>query len=137
GAALKQIKPGTIDLSRLSRKHGDTEFLSTLVKQEVSGGRPDALIFVGPKALLDSSVSEDELKSVGDVEFPMFYMNFNSDPMGVPWKDTIGKVVKFFKGREYTIAGPRDLWNAVTEIVSRVSKTKQGRPGGPVTTGQP
>ena len=29
------------------------------------------------------------------------------------------------KGREYTISGPRDLWNAVSEVVSRIAKSKQ------------
>jgi hypothetical protein len=36
-------------------------------------------------------------------------------------------MVKFFKGREYTITGPRDLWNAVTEMVTRIAKFKQTR----------
>ncbi len=129
GAGLKKLSLGTVDLNRLAHKNGDTEFLSALIKNETTAAnsRPDALIFVGPKTLLDSSVPQEDLKGVGDLEYPVFYMNFNPDPIGVPWRDAIGRMVKFFKGREYTITGPRDLWNAVTEMVSRISKSKQGR----------
>lgn len=137
GEALKQLSPGTVDMSVLSRKHGDTEFLSTLLKTETTAGGapPDALIFVGPKTLLEANVPQDDLKEVGDLQYPVFYMNFNPDPQGVPWKDAISRLVKFFKGREYTISGPRDLWNSVTEMVARAAKAKQTRGSGAVATG--
>ena len=51
GDALNSLKLGTVDLKRLSQKHGDTEFLSDLISQEMKGSkakdRPDALIFAG------------------------------------------------------------------------------------------
>ena len=60
----------------------------------------------------------------------MFYMNYNLYPQAVPWNDTIRKAVKFLKGYEYTISKPRDLWFAVTEMVSKIVKTKQVRRWG-------
>lgn len=131
GESLKQVKLGTVDLSRLAQKHPGTEFLSSLVKNEVGGDpHPDALIFVGPKSLLDSNVPQDDLKQVGELDYPVFYMNYNADPQAVPWRDAIGRMVKFFKGREYTISGPRDLWNAMTEMVSRITKSKESKISG-------
>lgn len=129
GQALKKLNLGTVDRNRLARKNGDAEFLSTLIRTEISAGdsHPDGLIFVSPKTLIDSSVPQGDLKEAGDLEYPVFYMNFNLDPQGVPWRDAIGRMVKFFKGREFTISGPRDLWNAVTETVSRIAKFKQGQ----------
>ena len=130
GGALNTLRLATVDLQRLGQKHGDTEFLTDLIKKELGNGpeRPDALIFAGPKVMLDQNVAQDSLKEVGDVEYPLFYMNYNLNPQQTPWRDSIGRAVHFFRGTEYTISRPRDLWFAVTEMVSRIVKSKHGRP---------
>jgi hypothetical protein len=89
--------------------------------------RPDALIFAGPKVMLDANVPQDTLKEIGQVEYPVFYMNYNFNPQSNPWRDAIGNTVKFFKGAEYTISRPPDLWRAWTEIMSRIVKFRIGR----------
>ena len=129
GKALDSLKLGTVDLRRLSDKHGETQFLTDLIGHEVGSPQqhPDALIFAGPKALLEQNVPEDSLKRVGEVDYPVFYMNYSLEPQKTPWRDAIGHAVKFFKGTEYTISRPRDLWFAVSEMVSRIVKSKQGR----------
>ncbi|MGH9662249.1 MAG: acetyltransferase, partial [Bryobacteraceae bacterium] len=71
----------------------------------------------------------ETLREVGEVEYPVFYMNYNFNPAANPWRDAIGNTVKFFKGQEYTISRPRDLWHAWTDIVTRVLKFKVGRRG--------
>jgi hypothetical protein len=136
GAALGSLNLGTIDLKRLGEKHGDTEFLAGLVRKEVcsSPGRPDALIFAGPKVMLDANVPQDALKESGDVNFPVFYMNYNLNPQAVPWKDAISHTVRFFRGYEYTITRPRDLWFAVTEMVSRIVKSRNGKQTSSIST---
>jgi hypothetical protein len=132
GEALQSLNLGTIDLKRLSQKNGETEFLSNLIQREVGGeDRPDALIFAGPKALIEESVPTESLKEVGEVEYPVFYMNYNLRPEVTPWRDAIGRAVKFFKGYEFTISRPRDLWAAMSEIVSRALKLKNGRRPSP------
>jgi hypothetical protein len=129
GKALGSLNLGTVDLKRLSEKHGDTEFLTNLVRSEVHSGKahPDALIFAGPKAMLDANVPQDALKEAGEVSFPVFYMNYNLNPQAVPWKDAISRTVKFFRGYEYTITRPRDLWFAVSDLVSRIVKSRNER----------
>jgi len=128
GEAVNTINLGTVDLKRLGQKHGDTEFLTDLIKQEISGtDAPDALVFAGPKVLLDANVPQGELHEVGDVSYPVFYMNYNLFPQAVPWRDSISRAVKFFRGTEYTISRPRDLWFAVNDLVSKVVKAKGGR----------
>ena len=96
------------------------------------------VIFAGPKAMLDDGVPQESLKQVGDVEYPVFYMNYNLNPQAAPWRDAIGNAVKYFKGFEYTISKPRDLWFAWGEIMSRIVKLKVGRHatrrGLPITT---
>jgi hypothetical protein len=67
------------------------------------------------------------LKEAGGVDFPVFYMNYNLNPQAVPWKDAISHTVKFFRGTEYTISRPRDLWFAVSEMVSRIVKSRNAK----------
>jgi hypothetical protein len=127
GASLDTLELGTIDLERLSDKHGETEFLTDLIRQELPEERPDALIFAGPKALLTRKVPEDDLEALGELQYPIYYMNYNLYPYEVPWRDTIGNAVRFLDGREYTISRPRDLWRAVREMVSQIAEEKDSR----------
>jgi hypothetical protein len=126
-----------VDLKRLSEKHGDTDFLAELVRNEVVANRkdhPDAVIFAGPKVLLDSNLPQDALKEAGDVDFPVFYMNYNLYPQAVPWKDAISRTVRFFRGYEYTITRPRDLFVAVSEMVTRIVKSRNGRQSSSISS---
>lgn len=128
GEAIESLRLGTVDLKRLAQKNGATEFLTALIQKEMSDSTPpDGLIFAGPKALLEENVPVESLKETGDVEYPVFYMNYNPEPQSRPWRDAIGRAVKFFRGYEFTISRPRDLWSAVTEVVERILNFKSGR----------
>jgi len=125
GEALKSVSPGTIDLKRLEEKHGDTQFLTQLIRSETTGANhPDALIFAGPKVMLDENVEQDDLAAIGQLDYPVFYMNYNLNPQAVPWRDSISRAVKFFRGQEYTITRPRDVWFAVSEMMAHIVKSK-------------
>jgi hypothetical protein len=135
GEALRQITLGTVDFKQLGQKHGDTEFLTQLIQKECAAPtRPDALIFAGPKVMLDANVPQDSLKQLADVDYPVFYMNYNLNPQATPWKDSISHAVKFFKGYEYSITRPRDLWFAVSEMVGRIVKSRNGRLGSAISS---
>jgi hypothetical protein len=128
GDAVETLNLGTVDLQRLANKNGDTTFLANLIQKELKGTeQADAVVFAGPKAMLEENVPADSLKEVGELASPLFYMNYNLFPQSVPWTDSIGKAVRFFKGYEYTITRPRDVWYAVSEMVTRIVKLKQGR----------
>jgi hypothetical protein len=129
GDALHSLNLGTVDMKRLAQKHGDTEFLTNLMASEIKDAhsQPDAVIIAGPKVMLDETVSQDSLKQIGDLNFPVFYMNYNLNPQAVPWRDAIGSAVKYLKGAEFTITRPRDLFFAWSEIIGRIVKSKFGR----------
>jgi len=135
GKALHSLNLGTVDLKRLSQKHGDAEFLTNFFTQEIKEDKeaPDAVIIAGPKVMIDSSVQQDALKQIGDLKFPVFYMNYNVNPQANPWRDAIGVAVKTLKGVEYTISRPRDLFFVWSEIIGRIVKFKVGKPGGTAT----
>jgi hypothetical protein len=130
GEALNSLNLGTVDLKRLSQKHGETEFVTSLLSEEMNSSKehPDAVIFAGPKVMLDESVPQDSLNQLATVDYPVFYMNFNLNPQMNPWRDAIGSAVKHLKGYEYTISRPRDVWYAWTEIMSRIVKLRLGKP---------
>ncbi len=134
GHALESMKLGTVDMKRLGQKHGDTDFLTELIKKEMSAeDHPDALVFAGPKIMLDAAVPQDTLTPIAtDVDYPVFYMNYILNPTAVPWKDSISRAVRVFRGTEYTISRPRDLWFSVTEMVSRIVKSRHSHAGLPV-----
>ncbi|HTS26717.1 MAG TPA: hypothetical protein VMH81_12655 [Bryobacteraceae bacterium] len=129
GKALNSLNLGTVDLKRLSQKHGDSEFLSGLITKELKDEKPDAVIFAGPKVMLEDGMPPDTLKQISDVKMPVFYMNYNLNPQANPWRDAIGNTVKYLKGLEFTITRPRDVFFSWTEIMGHIVKSKFGRTG--------
>ena len=131
GKAFDSLNLGTIDLKHLSEKHGNSEFLANLLTTEVKDDKqpPDAVIFAGPKIMLDDGLPPETMKQLADVKFPVFYMNYNLNPQANPWRDAIGNTVKALKGAEFTITRPRDLFFSWTDIVGRIVKSKFGRTG--------
>jgi hypothetical protein len=129
GKALSSVNLGTIDLKKLTQKHGDSEFLGGLMTQELKDQKdqPDAVIFAGPKVMLEDGIAPETLRQLADVKAPVFYMNYNLNPQVNPWRDAIGSTVKYLKGMEYTISRPRDLFFSWTDIIGRIVKSKFGR----------
>lgn len=126
GKALESMKLGTVNVAKLSQKHSETDFLEDLIEKEVgSAAHPDAVVFAGPKAMLDADVPQGDLRRIGDIDCPVFYMNYNLNPQAVPWKDSISHAIKAFKGTEYTISRPRDLWFSTSEMLNRVLRSKR------------
>jgi hypothetical protein len=128
GDSLSSLKLGTVHVTQLGQKHSDTDFLSQLITGEMAHDNPDAVIFAGPKVMMDEGVPTDSLKALSeDVSYPVFYMNYNLDPVANPWRDAIGTVVKRLRGYEFTISRPHDLWAAWSEIMSHIVKLRVAR----------
>lgn len=138
GKAIESLQLGTVEMSALAQKDSETGFLANLIKEEIASTQtPDALIFAGPKAMLDRNVPAGELAAAGPVDYPVFYMNYNLNPQVNPWRDSIGNAIRVFKGVEYSISRPKDLWRAVTEIVSRVVQSKAEKKSAAAKAGAP
>ena len=132
GKAVRTLSPGRVDARLLAQKHSDSGFLGDLLTQEMGGNQnpPDAVIMVGPRAGGDDSLPPDALKALGDIKFPVFYMNCSLDPTVNPWHDAIDAAVRASHGAEYTISRPRDVYFSWSEIASRIVKSKFGRSAG-------
>jgi hypothetical protein len=124
GKALSTLKLGMVDYKKLTDKRSETDFLTRLIHDELGSNTSDAVIFAGPKVMLDEAPAPDSYKDITASSFPVFYMNYNLTPQQNPWRDAIGTVVKKLRGYEYTISRPRDLWSAWTDIMGRIVKLK-------------
>lgn len=128
GEAVKNLQLGKVSVEQLAKKHAETDFLSELIKSEfTSSEKPDALIFAGPRAPVTEKLPDESLKTVGELDYPVFYVNYTLNPQLSPWRDSIGQAVRYFRGQEYVVTRPRDLWFAVSEMVSRIVKSKAGK----------
>jgi len=124
----KGIKLGTVEVAKLGAKHSETDFLRELIETEVANNvLVDAVVFAGPKAMLNADVPQEELRRMAGVECPVFYMNYNSNSQAVPWKDSISHAIRALKGTEYTISRPRDLWLSTSDMFSRIIGSKRQR----------
>jgi hypothetical protein len=124
GEALKSLQLGLIDAKQLSMKDGAAQFMARLVREQLRKQGPDALIIVGPKLSGEVKISRGTLDSVGTLDRPIFYLNYNTDPAANPWRDFIGNMVKQKRGVAYSITHPKDLFNAWSDVVSRIVRVR-------------
>ncbi len=128
GEALRNLHLGRVDISHLGQKNSNSDFLGDLLVNEISApDKPDAYVITGPKTLIEESISSEKLKASPGTDLPVFYLNYNLVPQAAPWRDALSGAIKFFKGQEFTISKPRDLWFAITELVGKVVKSKAER----------
>ena len=81
----------------------------------------DAIIIVGRKVLLPRKVPLQFLKESGTSACPIFYLNYNFNPAGESWPDTISSALKAYPGAlTYNIVFPGDLGAAMRDILSRL-----------------
>ena len=87
-------------------------------------GSEDAIIIVGPKVTIEKKVPLESLKEAGAPSCPIFYLNYNPDPIEQPFADAIGSALKAYKGiLAYNIVLPRDLGVAMKDILLRMSRS--------------
>jgi hypothetical protein len=133
GKAIKRLNSNTIDFHCL-QGYSSTQILGEVIRGEMTN-QPDAVIFVGPRTTDDrpiSRVSSIELKTP---PFPVFYLDYVPlpdtflavrAPMASLSRDPIGRMVRRWKGYEFTISKPRDLFTAWNEVMARISNTRSG-----------
>jgi hypothetical protein len=133
GEAMKQLRLGAIDVRRLKKNDSGLQFLTELIEQEMAVNRPDALVFVGAKGNSETVMLDSRLRGRGAPNCPVFYLTYNQDPNADPWRDAIGSVVKIWRGFEYTISRPRDLFLAWSDVMSRITGRQAGLSPEPPT----
>lgn len=125
GEAVNTLNQGTIRYSLLAEKNSDTVFLTNFITSEVAKESDvDGMIFVGPKVMLEANPPKELLSGVGTLNFPMFYVNYNLNPRDTPWRDAIGHAVNFFRGQEFSVHRPQDLFSAIRKVFAQMESFK-------------
>ena len=115
---------GTIDYRLLQDKKSEVRFVTNLLIEQL--GRKtapqDAIVIVGPKVSLER-VSVEMLRAGGAASCPIFYLNYNPNPLEDPFPDTIGSALKAYgTASKYLIERPRDFGAAMNDMLIRLRR---------------
>jgi hypothetical protein len=64
---------------------------------------------------------------------PVFYLKHDLSPKVPTWGDAIGRLIKFFRGRDYTYGRPVDMWFAIQDMLSHI-RSRHTTPAVPSET---
>ncbi|MNC92780.1 hypothetical protein D3C83_92770 [compost metagenome] len=79
------------------------------------------MVIIGPKLMLEKKVSRKMLAENPQIQAPVFYLIYNTDPYVHPWRDAISGVIKIYRGLEYTVSLPKDFGRAMKDMMGRVT----------------
>jgi hypothetical protein len=125
GQAIKSLKFGLVDAKRLASGVGPGEFAGDLIRERLKTEKPDALIVLARKEPAGIKVSKQSLDSLENPGTPVFYFSYSSEQLPARTQDPISSIIKKLRGLEYRLDRPRDLFNAWSEVVLRMTRTKQ------------
>jgi hypothetical protein len=134
GKALGLIKLGTVDAKRLLSSKGSAQFAADLIREQLEKENSDALVVVGPKEGSETKVSRQALESFGKTGKPAFYLSYDTKRQSSLWRDPISSIMKRLHGFEYGINRPKDFFNAWSDVVSRIVRTKLAPQVSMITT---
>jgi hypothetical protein len=126
GEALGSLKLGTVDAKRLVSTRGPAQFATELVRDQLTKDNLDALVVLGSKTGWEASVSHTALKSFDQLAKQAFYLSYSAKQQWTIVQDPISSIMKHLRGLEYRINRPRDLFNAWSDVVSRIVRAKWG-----------
>ena len=111
GEAVETIEGGVVDFAQLADDDSGPRFLGSLLERHLASEepRPDAVIILGPKLVLDQQVSVERPGGADGAGIPVFYFIYDATPSAYPWRDAISNALKLRKAPEYTITFPKDL----------------------------
>jgi len=125
GEALRSLKLGIVDAKRLTSTSDPAQFATNLISEHLRKENPDALVVLGRKAGWDTRVSHESQESLEEPGIPAFYLSYNSEQSWTTSWDPISRIMKHLRGFEYYISRPKDFFNAWSDVVSRIVRTKQ------------
>jgi len=129
GEALESLNPGLVDVKTLSAKNGTANFVAGLL-EESKKRDSDALIIVGSKVAWNPKMPREALDPLGNLDRPLFYLDYNGNPADNPGRDFLRAAVKLKRGVVYNITYPKDLFHAWSDILARTVKARKLRTDG-------
>ncbi|MEZ5400349.1 MAG: hypothetical protein R2729_11825 [Bryobacteraceae bacterium] len=132
GEALGSLRLGVVDYKKLADRNSATRFLTTLLARHLApplegSPGPECVIIVGPKIFLSKNVPKEAMAAFEGARVPVFYLNYVPRIRGMPWRDTVGNAVRAYGGNEYRITTPKELGEALAEILERLNTARASR----------
>jgi len=126
GEAISGLQLGVIDYERYADKNSGTKFLTRLLSAHLDprAHSADAVLVVGPKLFLDKKVPKEATEALSGAAAPVFYLNYVASPRMMPWRDTMGSAVRTYGGKEFRITYPKQLAEALGEMLRQLDETK-------------
>jgi hypothetical protein len=125
GDALGSLKLGTVDAKRLASTNGPGQFATDLIREHLRKEKSDALVVLGRKSGRETGIPREAMDSLDKPNTLAFYLSYSAEQQSNLWRDPISTIVKHLRGVEYNINRPKDLFNAWSDVVSRIVQTKQ------------
>jgi len=123
--ALRSLKLGIVDAKRLASTGSPAQFATDLIGEHLKKENPDALVVLGRKGDWDTRISREALESFERPGTPAYYLSYTAEQPFKVSRDPIRRVIKRLHGFEYGISRPKDLFNAWSDVVSRIVRAKQ------------
>jgi len=130
GEALKSLKLGIVDARRISSRVGPAEFTTGVIEEQMQKQPRDAVIVLSHKVPWESGKPHEIAVPPAGAERPLFHLTYDSGK-DLWTRDPISNIVKRLRGVEYTIKNPRDLFDAWSDVVSRILRAKSVPQVGP------
>jgi hypothetical protein len=121
GRALGSLRLGTMDARRIPSANGAAEFIADVIDEQMRKEAPDAVIIISHTLFWESGRPHEIATSS---KIPIFHLEYDSGT-GPQFRDPISSIVKRLRGTEYAISRPSDIFDAWSDIVSRIQRSKQ------------
>jgi hypothetical protein len=119
--ALQEIETATVSVQALKNRNSPA-FLTALANQELAADDPsDAIIFLGPNARTDVSVSPELLTRKKSGGPPFFYFEY-FPWVGSPFPDGIERLTRAAEGKTFRIHSPAELDQAIQKMLVQLKQ---------------
>ncbi len=117
--AMENLSPAFVSIDQLGREKPREFFAETLATDLPGEEEVDGYVFIGPDAEIGRSLRKENMLALERPRAPVFMLQV----MRVPWRGVIGNFVDDLGGKEYRFSSPKDMGEAVEDMVVRVART--------------
>ena len=118
--ALESLSPAFVSIDQLGKEKPREFFADTLESDFPGEETVDAFLFLGPDAEIGRSLRKENVQAIQRPAVPIFMLQV----LRVPWRGVIGNFVDDLGGKQYYFSSPKDLGEAVENLVSKIPGSK-------------
>ena len=124
--AIENLSPAFVSIDQLGKERPREFFADTLASDFPGEERVHAYVFVGPDAELGRSLPKSDVRAIERPAASVFMLQ----AYRAPWRGVIGNFVSDLGGKEYRFSSPKDLGEAVDDLLGRAVRKQRERGAG-------